>query len=52
MEQVPSYLEWGILQISIPNLIVILLMILTFVLALVIPYPHSASASATREDTP
>jgi hypothetical protein len=52
MEQVPSYLEWGILQISIPNLIVILLMILSFILALVIPYPHSASASAAKEDTP
>jgi hypothetical protein len=48
MEQVPSYLQWGLLQISVPNLIVIALMVLTFALALVIPYPQPGS----KEDRP
>ncbi len=43
MEQVPSYVQWGILQISVPNLIVIALMVLTFTLALLVPYPHRQS---------
>ncbi len=43
MEQVPSYVQWGILQISVPNLIVIALMVLTFALALLVPYPHPQS---------
>jgi hypothetical protein len=43
MEQVPSYLRWGLLQISVPNLIVIALMVLTFVVALIVPYPHPRS---------
>jgi len=34
-----SYLAWGWLSISIPNLIVILVMILLFVLAIVLPFP-------------
>jgi hypothetical protein len=41
MEQVPSYLQWGLLQISVPNLFVVGLMVLTFVLALLVPYPRS-----------
>jgi hypothetical protein len=48
MEQVPSYVQWGILQISVPNLIVIALMVLTFTLALLVPYPQTRS----KEDGP
>jgi hypothetical protein len=33
------YLQWGIIQISYANAIVILLMIAVFVLALVLPFP-------------
>ncbi|HET9649811.1 MAG TPA: hypothetical protein VFP34_16480 [Microlunatus sp.] len=39
MNESASYLEWGWLSISIPNLIVILVMILLFVLAIVVPFP-------------
>jgi hypothetical protein len=48
MEQVPSYLQWGLLQISVPNLIVIALMVLAFALALVVPYPQPRA----KEDRP
>ena len=35
------YLHWGVIQISVANLIVILLMIAMFVLALLLPFPGS-----------
>lgn len=35
------YLDFGNYQISLANLIVILLMILVFILALVIPFPRN-----------
>lgn len=36
------YLHWGVISISVTNLIVIAVMVLLFVLALVVPFPHSA----------
>lgn len=33
------YLHWGVVQLSLANLVVIGLMILLFVLALVVPFP-------------
>lgn len=35
----PYYIHWGVVQISLGNLIVIGLMVLVFVLALVLPFP-------------
>ncbi len=40
MDQVPSYLHWWFIQISVPNLVVIVLLPVVFGLALVLPYPH------------
>ncbi len=34
-----TYLQWGVIQISVANLIVIGLMLLVFVLALFLPFP-------------
>ena len=33
------YIHWGFFQISLANLIVIILMIVVFVLALLLPFP-------------
>jgi hypothetical protein len=33
------YLHWGVIQISVANLVVILLMVALFVLALLLPFP-------------
>ena len=33
------YLSWGPIQISVTNLVIIVLMVVVFVLALVIPFP-------------
>jgi len=34
------FIHWGVLQISLANLIVIAAMVVLFVLALVVPFPH------------
>jgi hypothetical protein len=34
------YLHWGVIQVSLANVIVIGLMLLVFVLALVLPFPR------------
>jgi hypothetical protein len=33
------YMHWGVIQLSLANLIVIILMIVVFVLAMVLPFP-------------
>jgi hypothetical protein len=33
------YLHWGVLQISVANVVVIAVMLVLFVLALVLPFP-------------
>lgn len=33
------YLHWGVIQISVANLVVIITMVLLFVLALLLPFP-------------
>jgi hypothetical protein len=33
------YLHWGVIQISVANLVVIILMLALFVLALLLPFP-------------
>ena len=40
-----TYVGWGWLSISIPNLIVILVMIVLFVLAIVLPFPKGRDKS-------
>jgi hypothetical protein len=34
------YLHWGVIQISVANLIVILVMAALFVVAMFVPFPH------------
>jgi hypothetical protein len=35
------FLHWGVIQISLANLIVIVLMLIVFALALLLPFPHA-----------
>ena len=48
MDQVPHYVQWWFIQISVPNLIVIVLMLIVFGLALVLPYPHRRARGSPR----
>jgi hypothetical protein len=34
------YIHWGFIQISVANLVVILLMIVVFILAILLPFPR------------
>ncbi len=36
-----SYIDWGVIHISVSNTVIILVMILVFVLAVVLPFPGS-----------
>jgi hypothetical protein len=38
--QAGRYLSWGVISISLTNLLVIVLMVVVFVLALLLPFPH------------
>jgi hypothetical protein len=40
MDSPASYLHWGFILISVPNLLVIAAMIVLFAIALVAPFPH------------
>ncbi len=48
MNQIPAYAQWGFIQLSVPNLVVIILMLLVFGLALVLPYPHRRATGGPR----
>jgi hypothetical protein len=39
-----SYVSWGVLQISVTNLVIILLMLAVFVLAVLVPFGHRDGA--------
>ena len=39
MDPPGTFVHWGVIQISVANLIVIALMIIVFILALVLPFP-------------
>ncbi len=44
MDEPASYLNWGFILISVPNLIVIGTMIVLFAIALVAPFPHGSDS--------
>ncbi len=41
-----NYVNWGVIHISVTNLLIILFMVLVFVLALVLPFPGSGDRPA------
>ncbi len=45
-----KYIDWGVVSISLTNLLVILGMIVVFVLALVLPFPQGHVDERTQED--
>ncbi|MGN6609475.1 MAG: hypothetical protein ACTHMS_21010 [Jatrophihabitans sp.] len=40
-EPAGRYVHWGVVQLSLTNLLIIVAMIVVFVLALVVPFPTS-----------
>lgn len=55
-ESVPApagaYVDWGVLHISVTNLLIILAMVLVFVLAILLPFPGSGSGGRRAEEVP
>lgn len=43
------FLHWGVIQISLANLLVIVLMVLIFVLAVVLQFPRAKGDEDARE---
>ena len=39
------YLDWGVIQISLTNFLIIVGMVVLFVLALIVPFPHGRDHS-------
>ncbi len=48
MDQIPAYVQWWFIQLSVPNLVVIVLMLVVFGLALVLPSPHRRAPGGPR----
>jgi hypothetical protein len=44
-----SYLDWGVVHISVANLLVIAIMAMVFLLAVLVPFPGPGSRSEDGE---
>jgi hypothetical protein len=49
MDAPATYLSWGFVLISIPNLLMILGMVVLFIAALLVPFPHQGSGPAPKD---
>lgn len=54
MDKNAPYVHWGFAQISLPNLVLILVMLALFAVALIVPFPghreHHGGNVVTRDD--
>lgn len=48
MDSPATYLHWGFILISMPNVLVIVVMIVLFAVALVAPFPHAGEGEDAR----
>ncbi|MEP7193126.1 MAG: hypothetical protein ABI903_09700 [Actinomycetota bacterium] len=48
-ETAGNYIHWGVIQISVANLAIILVMVLVFILALVVPFPTHDDEAGDQE---
>jgi hypothetical protein len=44
-----TYIHWGVIQISVTNLVIILAMLAVFALAIVVPFPAGRSDDEERD---
>lgn len=47
-----TYLDWGVVHISVTNLTILLAMVVVFVLALVLPFPGAGGREHPHEEVP
>ena len=48
MDSPATYLQWGFILISQPNLLVIVSMLVLFAIALILPFPHGNEGGVSR----
>lgn len=41
-----KYLSWGVVSVSVTNLLIVVIMLVVFVLALLIPFPRDRASQA------
>lgn len=41
-----EYVHWGVVSVSVTNLLIVVIMLVVFVLALVLPFPHERDPEA------
>ena len=49
-EAASHYFHWGVVQISLANLLIIIAMVVLFVLALVVPFPRGKHVDEEQSD--
>jgi hypothetical protein len=49
-EAAAHYYHWGVVQISLANLLIIIAMVVVFVLALLLPFPGGRADAARQEN--
>jgi hypothetical protein len=42
-----TYVHWGVVSVSVTNLLIVVIMLAVFVLALLLPFPHEHGPRAT-----
>jgi hypothetical protein len=47
-----KYLDWGVVSISVTNLLIIVAMVVVFVLALLLPFPHAGGPADPEREEP
>jgi hypothetical protein len=47
-----KYVDWGVIHVSVTNLLIIVTMVVVFALALVLPFPKPHEAPRSEEHTP
>jgi hypothetical protein len=48
----PYYIHWGVIQLSLANAIVILLMVVVFAIAVIVRLPGSGDAAQIEDERP
>ena len=52
MQSAGKYVDWGVIHISVTNLLIIVTMVVVFALALVLPFPKPHEAPRSEEQAP
>lgn len=47
-----SFVHWGVLNVSVANLVVIAVMVVLFLLAIAVPFPHAAADTEQPAEGP